>query len=110
MNKLVTVLRNSRIRMFEYLVDEDTLVVYDDKFHIAKTVTEYMDYIDQKSRIHPEDREKVKKLYKEAFEEPVEIREIDDNGEIRRSVIELKKMVDESTGKLILIGTTRDIT
>lgn len=36
MNKLVTVLRNSRIRMFEYLMDEDTLVVYDDKFHVAK--------------------------------------------------------------------------
>lgn len=84
MNKLVTVLRNSRIRMFEYLVDEDTLVVYDDKFHIAKKVPDYMDYIDQRSRIHPEDREKVKKVYQEAMEEPVEIREIDDDGMIKR--------------------------
>ena len=51
--KLATVLKNSKIRMFEYPVDEDTLVVYDDKFHVAKIVTDYMDYIEQKSRIHP---------------------------------------------------------
>mgnify|MGYP004657226201 FL=1 len=36
--KLATVLRNSRIKIFEYLVDEDTLVVYNDKFHIEKTI------------------------------------------------------------------------
>ena len=31
--KLSTVLKNSRIKIFEYLVDEDTLVVYNNKFH-----------------------------------------------------------------------------
>ena len=29
--KLSTVLNNSRIKIFEYLVDEDTLVVYNNK-------------------------------------------------------------------------------
>lgn len=77
---------------------------------LQKRVTDYMDYIDQRSRIHPEDREKVKKVYQEAIEEPVEIREINDDGMIKRSIVELKKMIDESTGKQILIGTTRDIT
>ena len=110
MKKLATVLKNSRIRMFEYLVDEDTLVVYDDKFHIEKTVTAYMSYIDHKSKIHPDDREKVKQLYMEAKEEPLEIREIGLDGTIRRSVLELTKMVDEETGKLTLVGSSRDIT
>lgn len=108
--KLATVLKNSRIRIFEYLVDEDTLVVYDDKFHIAKTVTNYMEYIDQKSKIHPEDREKVKQLYKEAKDESLEIREIESDGTIKRSVVELTKMFDETTGKLMLVGSARDIT
>ena len=64
--KLATVLKNSRIKIFEYLVDEDTLVVYNDQFHVEKTIAGYMDYIDDKSKIHPEDREKVKQLYKKA--------------------------------------------
>ena len=46
--KLSTVLNNSRIKIFEYLVDEDTLVVYNNKFHIEKTIAGYMDYIDNK--------------------------------------------------------------
>ena len=58
--KLATVLKNFRIQLFEYIVDEDKLVVYDDKFHIKRTVTDYMDYIDHKSKIHPDDREKSK--------------------------------------------------
>lgn len=108
--KLAAVLKNSRIRMFEYLVDEDTLVVYDDKFHIAKIVTDYMEYIDHKSKIHPEDREKVKQLYKEAKDESIEIREIQSDGTITRFVVELTKMFDETRGKLILVGSARDIT
>lgn len=108
--KLATVLKKSRIRMFEYLVDEDTLVVYDDKFHIAKTVTDYMDYIDHKSRIHPEDREKIKQLYREAKDESIEIREIENDGTVKRTIVELTKMFDETTGKLILVGSSRDIT
>lgn len=107
--KLATVLKKSRIRMFEYLVDEDTLVVYDDKFHIAKTVTDYMDYIDHKSRIHPEDREKIKQLYREAKDESIEIREIENDGTVKRTIVELTKMFDETTGKLILVGSSRDI-
>lgn len=110
MKKLETVLKKSRIRMFEYLVDKDTLVVYDDKFHIKKTITGYMDYIDHKSKIYPEDREKVKQLYREAKEESVEIREIAEDGTIHRTVLELTKTVNDETGELILIGSAKDIT
>ena len=81
--KLSTVLNNSRIKIFEYLVDEDTLVVYNNKFHIEKTIAGYMDYIDNKSKIHPEDREKIKQIYKEAKEATVEIRECGENGDIK---------------------------
>lgn len=109
MKKLATVLKNSRIRIFEYLVDEDTLVVYDDTFHIEKKIAGYMDYIDDKSKIHPEDREKVKQLYKEAKEEPVEIREFGKDGTIKRTVLELTKMKNED-GKLTLVGSAKDIT
>ena len=48
--KLATVLKNFRIQLFEYIVDEDKLVVYDDKFHIKRTVTDYMEYIDHKRK------------------------------------------------------------
>ena len=37
--KLSIVLNNSRIKIFEYLVDEDTLVVYNNKFHIEKKIS-----------------------------------------------------------------------
>lgn len=110
LKKLATVLKNSRIRMFEYIVDEDTLVVYDDKLHVENTVTDYIDYIEHKSKIHPEDRGKVKQLYIEAKEEPVEIREIGTDGTIKRTLLELTKSVDETTGKLTLIGSAKDIT
>ena len=107
--KLSTVLNNSRIKIFEYLVDEDTLVVYNNKFHIEKTIAGYMDYIDNKSKIHPEYREKIKQIYKEAKEATVEIREFGENGDIKHSVLEFTKIVNED-GKLTLIGSTRDIT
>lgn len=107
--KLAIVLKNSRIKIFEYLVDEDTLVVYDEKFHIEKTIAGYMDYIDDKSKIYPEDREKVKQLYKEAKEATIEIREFGEDGDIKYSVLEFMKIVNED-GKLTLIGSTRDIT
>ena len=107
--KLSIVLNNSRIKIFEYLVDEDTLVVYNNKFHIEKTIAGYMDYIDNKSKIHPEDREKIKQIYKEAKEATVEIREFGENGDIKHSVLEFTKIVNED-GKLTLIGSTRDIT
>lgn len=90
--KLAIVLKNSRIKIFEYLVDEDTLVVYDEKFHIEKTIAGYMDYIDDKSKIYPEDREKVKQLYKEAKEATIEIREFGEDGDIKYSVLEFMKM------------------
>ena len=107
--KLATVLKNSQIKIFEYLVDEDTLVVYNDKFHIEKTIAGYMDYIDDKSKIHPEDREKVKQLYKKAEEATVEIREFGEDGDIKHSVLEFTKIVNED-GNPTLIGSTRDIT
>lgn len=110
MKKLATVLKNSRIRIFEYIVDEDRLVVYDDKLHIDRVIEQYIDYIDNNSRIHPEDREKVKKLYREAKEGVVEIREVGEDGTIYRSLVELTKMKDEITGKLILVGSSKDIT
>lgn len=110
MKKLATVLKNSRIRIFEYIVDEDTLVVYDDRLQIDKTIKEYIDYIDRKSKIHPEDREKIKQLYKKAEEGLVEIREIVEDGTIHRSLVELTKMRDGTTGKLILVGSSKDIT
>ena len=90
-------------------MDEDTLVVYNNKFHIEKTIAGYMDYIDNKSKIHPEDREKIKQIYKEAKEATVEIREFGENGDIKHSVLEFTKIVNED-GKLTLIGSTRDIT
>ena len=110
MKKLATVLKNSRIRIFEYIVDEDTLVVYDDRLQIDKKIKEYIDYIDRKSKIHPEDREKIKQLYKKAEEGLVEIREIAEDGTIHRSLVELTKMKDETTGRLILVGSSKDIT
>lgn len=87
-------------------MDEDTLVVYNNKFHIEKTIAGYMDYIDNKSKIHPEDREKIKQIYKEAKEATVEIREFGEDGDIKHSVLEFTKIVDED-GKLTLIGSTR---
>ena len=110
MKKLATVLKNSKIKIFEYIVDEDKLVVYDDRLHIDKTITGYIDYIDHKSKIHPEDREKVKQLYIDAQERLVEIREVEKDGSIHRSLVELTRMRDEITGKLILVGSSKDIT
>ena len=65
-----------------------------------------MDYIDNKSKIHPEDREKIKQIYKEAKEATVEIREFGEDGDIKHSVLEFTKIVNED-GKLTLIGSTK---
>ena len=110
LKKLATVLKNSRIRIFEYIVDEDKLVVYDDKLHVNRVVTGYIDYIDHKSKIHPDDREKVKRIYIEAKEASVEIREFESDGSLKRTLLELTKSKDEKTGKMILVGSAKDIT
>ena len=44
MEKLATVLKSSRIFTFEYHVDDDTLLIYDDMLRVTKKITNYLDY------------------------------------------------------------------
>lgn len=110
MEKLATVLKSSQILTFEYHVDDDTLLIYDDMLRVTKKITNYLDYIDHKSKIHPEDREKVKHLYMEGIEKPLEIRQVEEDGSTHRVILKVTKFTDEDTGKLLLVGSVRDIT
>ena len=54
-----------------------------------------MDYIDNKKQDSSRRREKVKQIYKEAKEATVEIREFGEDGDIKHSVLEFTKIVNE---------------
>lgn len=109
--KLAAILKNSGISIFEYDSEKDELVVYDHDLQIMDRIQDYVNmYMPTKSRIYPEDRKKAEELYNGIRKDPIEIREVQDDGSIRRKVIEGIWMEDSDTGRQSFVGSVKDVT
>lgn len=80
---LYAILKSNRMKFFEYVIDEDCLIFYDDKLIVEKQIFNYMEYLQEKSSIHPEDRWKIKEFYEGKIRGEIEVR-FYLNDEVRR--------------------------
>lgn len=111
LEKLAAVLESIGISVFEYDIECDELIVYDHNLQVLDRVHDYIkSYISSKSRICPQDRQKAKELYEGNLKGPIEIHEQEEDGSIRRKIVELIPMKEPERGRNILIGSVRDVT
>jgi len=110
LKKMEIIFRNSLFVPFEYRIQEDKLLVYNQEFQIVKEIPNYISYIESHSVIHPEDKWKAIEFYQKRLQGPVEIRVYDENHELRRKVLEASLYVDDEGYQEVLLGTARDIT
>ena len=54
--RLALALQQNDIIPFSYLMEEDTLIVYNASMEVVQKVPEYLSYLKEDTQIHPEDR------------------------------------------------------
>ena len=60
---LTAIFKNNAFIICEYVVETDTFVIYDEEMNARKMIPNYLEYLEQDSIIHPQDRQKVRDLY-----------------------------------------------
>lgn len=86
MQKLSAILKENGIQVFEYFIEEDKLVVYEDLQEGGREIQGYLAYLETKTKIHPEDRWKAIEFYHGRMEGPIELRKIEIDGSIGRKM------------------------
>ena len=56
---LTAIFKNNAFIICEYVVETDTFVIYDEEMNARKMIPNYLEYLEQDSIIHPQDRQKV---------------------------------------------------
>ena len=80
---LSAILKNCGMVFCEYLVKEDRLIFYDDTLTVKKEISDYLEYLQHDSFIHPEDRWKMKDFYQGKIRGETEVRLLHDQKTIR---------------------------
>lgn len=80
---LSAILKNCGMVFCEYLVKEDRLIFYDDTLTVKKEISDYLEYLQHDSFIHPEDRWKMKDFYQGKIRGETEVRLLHDQKNIR---------------------------
>lgn len=108
--KLAAVLKKNGVAVFEYLLKEDRLIVYDEELKIEREISGYLAYLEKNTKIHPEDRWKAIAFYQGRFREPVEVRVMEEDGRVKRVVISAVLMKDEEDGSDYLLCSSKNVT
>lgn len=90
---LYAILKSNRSKFFEYVVDEDCLIFYDDKLMVEKQIPNYMEYLQKKSSIHPEDQWKIKDFSEGKIRGEIEVRYCV-GGEVRKLLCQIIPVKD----------------
>lgn len=109
MLKVAEILKESGIQIFEYYMDEDKLVVYNDMQECGTEIPSYMAYLETQTIVHPEDRWKAIEFYRGRMKGPIELRTMEEDGKKSRRLVDASEMRDEKTGTRILLGYSKDI-
>lgn len=108
--ELVGILREGGIRIYEYFPEADTFVIYDKKLQVAREIPEYLKHLEGPSRILPEDRWKVRELFKGLITGPIEIKVMDEEGEVRNRIFDIVRISKRGEEPEVMMGYSKDIT
>ena len=107
---LAVILKNSRVEAFEYLIEEDRIVLYDKTIGSVRSITEYLSYVETNPHLFDEDRWKMKEFFQGKLRGPVEVRVRDLSGRNYRKLLDGSRMRDRFNDQVVLVGSSRDIT
>ena len=107
---LTVILKNSRVEAFEYLIDEDRIVLYDKEKGCVCSISEYLAYVETNPHLFDEDRWKMKEFFQGKLRGPVEVRVRDLAGRTYRKLLDGSRMWDRFNDQVVLVGSSRDIT
>lgn len=110
LEKLSVILKNIGILVFEYLPEEDQLVVYDQQLRVVTSKADYLAHLDEDKVLHPEDREKVRAFHMGKSEGPIEVRHIERDGSMSRKEVDAVWIEGVDATKDFMLGSVRDIT
>ena len=71
---LKAVLKNNEIRVCEYLVKEDKLIIYDEALTVEREIPNYLERLEQNSSVCPEDLWKMREFLRGRASSGVEVR------------------------------------
>ena len=108
--RLALALQQNDIIPFSYLMEEDTLIVYNASMEVVQKVPEYLSYLKEDTQIHPEDRWKAIEFYEGRMRGPIEVRTIEADGRISRKLLSATRWKDPAFGKIVLAGSAKDVT
>ena len=107
---LAVILKNSRVEAFEYLIEEDRIVLYDKTIGSVRSITKYLSYVETNPHLFDEDRWKMKEFFQGKLRGPVEVRVRDLSGRNYRKLLDGSRMRDRFNDQVVLVGSSRDIT
>lgn len=109
LNKLALILKRNGISVFEYLPNEDTLILYDDRFQAYEEHTGCLAFLESCTQIPPDDRIRILELYQGKIQGPIEIR-TEEDGIVLRKLLDVSEIRECGSNAGHMIGSIRDIT
>ena len=71
---LTAIFKSNEAVICEYAPDTDEFTIFDEKMRVKQEFADYLDYLDHHTIVHPEDRQKFRKLLLGQVNEKIEIR------------------------------------
>ena len=107
---LKAVLKNNEIRVCEYLVKEDKLIIYDEALMVEREIPNYLERLEQNSSVCPEDLWKMREFLRGRASSGVEVRIVQGKKTFKRlfQVLSFDGIDPSVRVPVIIRDTTRD--
>ena len=107
---LKAVLKNNEIRVCEYLVKEDKLIIYDEALMVEREIPNYLKRLEQNSSVCPEDLWKMREFLRGRASSGVEVRIVQGKKTLKRlfQVLSFDGIDPSVRVPVIIRDTTRD--
>lgn len=107
---LKAVLKNNEIRVCEYLVKEDKLIIYDEALTVEREIPNYLERLEQNSSVCPEDLWKMREFLRGRASSGVEVRIVQGKKTFKRlfQVLSFDGIDPSVRVPVIIRDTTRD--
>lgn len=107
-DKLAHMIESSKIIATEYYPEKDTLIVYDSHMEELRSIPDFLQYVEKKSHIHPQDRWIVIQAYRNQQACLHHVRAEADDQKLLL-LFTLTPYTNPQTGEFSLLATIRDI-
>lgn len=110
LDKLSAILKKDGVTAFEYHMQADRMILYDDRMEASAELPDYLSRMKDRGNIRLKDQWKVEELLTGKCEGPIEVRMKEEDGRSTRKIFDVSPVQEDGAGCEILVGIIRDIT